>query len=135
MDPFYPKCDRTIRRIIDPALFLESQKSNFITDTEMLNKERKALSRELSCSGLRGQVTVSKPLFRRGDNVKRLTWAKITENLIAYDAKFLFSDESRLEVCGSNRRVYVRRQRVERMMPQCANYSARNFCTIRVLQM
>ena len=35
VDPLYPKCDHTIRRIIDPALFLESQTNNLITDTEM----------------------------------------------------------------------------------------------------
>ena len=76
--------------------------------------------RRLAGSGLKGRVAVSKPLLRPKNKRKRLLWAKKYKNYSVEDwKKVLFSDESKFEIYGNNRRIYVRRRPGERLLNQC----------------
>ncbi|KMQ83819.1 paired box protein and transposase domain containing protein [Lasius niger] len=70
--------------------------------------------------GLRGCVAVRKPLLRKVNKVKRLEWAKKHRDWAFEDwAKVLWTDESKFEVFGLKRRVFVRRTPKEKMLPDC----------------
>lgn len=92
---------------------------------EILNTTGKTVSSRLVryklCSnGLRGRVAARKPLLR-GYNVKRrFNWCKEKRQWIYADwIHALFSDESKFELFGNNRRQYVRRRVNERFLPEC----------------
>uniref|UniRef100_A0A0E9WIF3 Transposase Tc1-like domain-containing protein n=1 Tax=Anguilla anguilla TaxID=7936 RepID=A0A0E9WIF3_ANGAN len=112
---------------------LRDRKATSSQIQNLLNKERKTpiskstVKRRLSCSGLRGRVAVSKPLLRRGNRAKCLGWAKKYQHFTVDDwKKVLFTDESKFEIYGSNRRVYVRRRTGERMIPQCIKLTVKH---------
>jgi transposase len=66
--------------------------------------------------GLYGRVAVKKPLLRPQNKKKRLEWAKQHQNwTINQWNRMLWSDESKFEVFGSKRRVFVRRSAGERV--------------------
>ena len=75
--------------------------------------------RRLAAFGLKGRVAVSKPLLRSKNKRKRLLWAKRYKNYSIEDWKtVLFVDESKFEIYGNNRRIYVRRRPGERLSSQ-----------------
>ena len=91
-----------------------------------LNKERPTpvskttVKRRLAKCSLNGRVAVSKPLLQPQNKSKRLAWAKRYRNFTVEDwKKVLFTDESKFELLGCNRRAYVRRRPHERLMQQC----------------
>ena len=78
------------------------------------------VKRRLPAAGLTGRVEVRNPLLRWQNKKKRLAWAVkhrrwTTENW----KKVLWTDESKFEIFGSSRRVFVRRRVGKRMGPQC----------------
>lgn len=78
------------------------------------------VKRRLQQANLHGRIAIRKPLLRRGNRGKRLQWARSHRNWSLDDWKqVLWSDESKFEVFGQNRRVYVRRSKTEKMIPDC----------------
>lgn len=76
--------------------------------------------RRLKEANLHGRVALRKPLLRRGNRKKRLQWAQNHRNWTPNDwAKVLWSDESKYEVFGSKRRIFVRRAKHEKMLREC----------------
>ena len=78
------------------------------------------IRRSLLCWGLRGRVAAKKPLLRPANIRKRLAFAK--EHVkwsIKKWKRCLFSDESKYDLFGTNRRVIVRRFEGERFKKQC----------------
>ncbi|KMQ83189.1 paired box protein and transposase domain containing protein [Lasius niger] len=74
----------------------------------------------LNESGLYGRIAAKKPLLRTVNKMKRLNWAKKHRDWTPEKWKtVLFSDESKFELFGGKRRVYVRRMKGERMKLQC----------------
>jgi len=76
--------------------------------------------RILRDKGLMGRISARKPLLRPANKVKRLQWAK--EHVRWTPAQWervLWTDESKFELFGSKRRVYVRRRIGERMNEKC----------------
>lgn len=93
------------------ANLLESREANVSIST---------IKRRLGESGLKGCVAARKPLLRQQNKIKRLAWAKNHKNWTEDQWKqVLFSDESKFEIFGSNRRQYVRRKVGERMISAC----------------
>ena len=79
-----------------------------------------AVQRWLCQSGLHGQIAAKKPLLKDSNNKKRLAWANKHEQLTLDRWKsVIWSDESKFEIFGSNRRVFVRRREGERMISAC----------------
>jgi hypothetical protein len=75
------------------------------------------VQRRLRESGLHGQIAAKKPLPKDTNKKKRLAWAKKHEQW-TLDIR-LWSDESKFEIFGFNRRVFVRRKVGERMISTC----------------
>ncbi len=74
----------------------------------------------MAASGLKGRVAPSKPLLHPINERKRLLWVKKYKHYsIENWKKVLFTNESKFEIHGNNRRVYVRRRRGERLSNQC----------------
>ena len=73
--------------------------------------------RSLGRSGLVGRVAAKKPLLHKGNKQKRLQYAKShkTWDEVQWQ-NVLWSDESKFEMFGSNRRHYVRRRVGEKYM-------------------
>ena len=66
-----------------------------------------SLWRELCEAGLHDRI-VKKPLLRKQNNVKRLQWTKVHKDWkIEQWNKILWSEESKFENFGSNRRIYA----------------------------
>ena len=66
------------------------------------------------------RVAVKKPLLRRQNRIKRLRFAKQHKDWTKDDwNKGLLTDESKFELFGTNRRVYVRRRKGERFIDDC----------------
>lgn len=91
-----------------------------------LNKTRgkpvstETVRRRLCAAGLKGRVAARKALLRSVNKKKRLQWARKHVNWGPEDwKKCLFTDESKFEIFSNKRRVYVRRGKNERMLPQC----------------
>ena len=75
---------------------------------------------KLSDYGLKGRVAARKPFFRNANAKKRYSWCKNKKQWITADWNHvLFTDESKFELFGCNRRQYVRRRKGERYQPQC----------------
>ena len=71
-------------------------------------------------SGLHGQIAAKKPLLKDTNKNKRLAWAKKHEQGTLDQWKsVLWSDESKLEIFGSNCRVFVRCRVGEWMISAC----------------
>lgn len=78
------------------------------------------VKRRLAKAGLQGRIAARKPLLRPQNRQKRLKWAKEHQNWnIDMWKTVLWTDESKFQIFGSNRRVYVRRRRGERMREDC----------------
>lgn len=70
--------------------------------------------------GLNGRVACKKPLLRQANIRKRLKFAQehVTWTESQW-AKVLFTDETKVEIFGSHRRIFVRRMVGERYKNQC----------------
>ena len=78
------------------------------------------VQRRLRDAGLKGRIAAKKPLLRVINRKKRLAWAKKHRNWTSEEWKsVLWTDESKFEIFGSNRRVFVRRREGERMRSTC----------------
>ncbi|CAK9806963.1 Transposable element Tc1 transposase [Anthophora quadrimaculata] len=79
------------------------------------------VKRRLRDANLFGRVAIRKPLLRPINKKKRLQWARRHESWTIEDwKKVLWTDESKFEIFGSKRRVFVRRSNKEKMLEQCA---------------
>lgn len=78
------------------------------------------ISRRLNDAGLGGRVAAKKPLLRQVNKKKRLKWAREHRKWTIADwKKVLWTDESKFELFGTKRRVYVRRRVGERFKTEC----------------
>lgn len=78
------------------------------------------VKRRLKDRGLNGRIALKKPLLRPQNKVKRLAWAKMHRKWsINQWNKVLWTDESKFQLFGSNRRVFVRRRVGKRASEQC----------------
>lgn len=78
------------------------------------------IKRRLLDAGLKGCIAASKPLLKTINKKKRLNWAREYQNWTTDDwKKVLWSDESKFEVFGSKRRMFVRRRPNERALEPC----------------
>lgn len=113
----------------DQSIVLISKRNRRLTAPEVRsqfnsNRNRSVsvttVKRRLRAAGLMGRVAVRKPLLRQQNRRKRLQWAKAHKNWTLEDwTKVLWTDESKYEVFGSRRRIFVRRSATERLTPQC----------------
>ena len=85
------------------------------------------VQRRLCESGLHGWITAKKPLLKDTNNKKRLAWAKKHEQwTLDWWKSVLWSDESKIGIFGSNRRVFVRRRVGERMISVCVVHAMKH---------
>ncbi|CDQ74011.1 unnamed protein product [Oncorhynchus mykiss] len=83
------------------------------------NISTSTIQRRLRESGLHGRITANKPLLK-DTNKKKLVWAKKHEQWILGRWKsVLWSDESKFDIFGSNRHVFVRCRVGEWMISAC----------------
>lgn len=85
------------------------------------------VKRRLRAAGLTGRVAARKPLLRRQNKTKRLAWAMKHRHWTTEDwKKVLWTDESKFQIFGSSRRIFVRRRVGERMVPQCVTSTVKH---------
>jgi len=78
------------------------------------------VQRRLREASLFGRVAIKKPLLRQQNKRKRLQWARDHKNWSRQQwDTVLWSDESKFEIFGCHRRVFVRRSPGEQMLDQC----------------
>ena len=71
-------------------------------------------------SGLKGCVAIKKPLLRKGNKEKRLKFAREHKEWQKNQwDKVLFTDESKIQILGTNRHQYIRRRKGEAMKEPC----------------
>nr|XP_032528103.1 uncharacterized protein LOC116778268 [Danaus plexippus plexippus] len=113
----------------DKFIVVTSKRNRRLTAPEIraeVNKSRSTpvslttVKRRLRDANLFGRVAVRKPLLKPQNKKKRMQWALTHRNWSEEDFKrVLWTDESKFEVLGSKRRVFVRRSAKEKMMPDC----------------
>lgn len=113
----------------DKFIVVTSKRNRRLTAPEIraeVNKSRSTpvslttVKRRLRDAKLFGRVAVRKPLLRPQNKKKRMQWALTHRDWSEEDFKrVLWTDESKFEVFGSKRRVFVRRSAEEKMMPDC----------------
>lgn len=98
---------------------------------EALTKELNlSFKSPVSCSTVRrvligkwnlcGRVAARKPFLRKANKVKRLKWAKKHVNWTFEQwCRVLWTDESKFELFGTNKRVMIRRRPGERFKSEC----------------
>ena len=80
----------------------------------------RTIRNRLMKAGLRGRVAAKKPLLRKANKVKQLQWAcKHANWTISQWKTVVWSDESKFELFGNKRRIFVCRHQNERYIPQC----------------
>lgn len=91
-----------------------------VSEAGEANVSATTVRRRLIAAGLNGRCAARKPLLRPVNKRKRLIWAKQHQNWTVDQWKrVLWTDESKFEIFGSRRRVYVRRRIGERLTPEC----------------
>ena len=81
------------------------------------------IRRSLKSRGLIGRVAAAKPLLRKANIKKRLAWARQHKDWSLNDwYQVLFTDETKSECFGSNRRLYSTHQTI-RYTPQFSMHS------------
>ena len=106
-----PLCDRTATAGNIQSIVNESREKSISRSTE---------KRTLVEHGLNGRVAASKPLLRSQNKQKRLLWARKYRGYTKKDwEKVLFADESKFEIFGNKRRIYVRRRKNEKFVSSC----------------
>ena len=79
------------------------------------NASTSTVRRSLREAGLYGRIAIKKPHLRKQNHVKRLQWATVLKYwTIKQWNKIFWTDESKFEMFGSNKRVYVHRRVGER---------------------
>ena len=91
-----------------------------LNETRTKPVSRSPVKRRLVEGGLKGRVAVSKPLLRSQNKQKRLLWARKFKDYTKKDwENVLFMDESKFEIYGNKRRIYVRRRTNEKFLSSC----------------
>lgn len=113
----------------DKYIIMKSKRNRRLTAVDITNDFNFGKSSKISITtvktrllraGLRGRVAIKKPLLRIVNKKKRLEWAKKHANWTAEQwNSVLWTDESKFEIFGSKRRVYVRRFPGEQMNDDC----------------
>ena len=86
------------------------------------------VKRRLRAAGLKGRVAARKPLLRCQNKTERLSWATKHRHWTTEDwKKVLWTDESKLKIFGSSRRIFVHRRVGERMLLQCVNINCQTW--------
>jgi transposase len=113
-DNFIVVTSKRNRRLTAPEICAEVNK----TRSEPVSVT--TVKRRLRDAKLFGRVAVRKPLLRPQNKRKRMQWALTHRDWSEEDfKKVLWTDESKFEIFGSKRRVFVRRSAEEKMMPDC----------------
>lgn len=120
----------------DRNIIMQSKRNRRLTAPEItarVNESRNnpvsmsTVKRRLLNAGLKGCVAVSKPLLKVINKKKRLDWARQHKNWTLEDwNNVLWSDESKLEIFGTKRRVFVRRYLNERVADNCTVASVKH---------
>lgn len=113
----------------DRRIIITSKRNRRLTAPEIASHINHARERGISVTtvkdrlhkaGLFGRIAARKPLLRPKNKKIRLEWAREHQNWSSEDwCQVLWSDESKFEVFGSRRRVFVRRSTGERFSDQC----------------
>lgn len=124
-----PGPSRMTTNVDDQRIVLISKRNRRLTAPQIaaeFNRDRpnavsvSTIKRRLREANLFGRIAVRKPLLRRANRIKRLQWAKQHQHWTVEDWKnVLWTDESKFEVFGQNRRFYVRRSKTEKLRPEC----------------
>ena len=81
----------------------------------------------LQSSGLRGCVAVKKPFISKVNKVKRPKFAKAHKNWMCEQwGRVLWTDESKFNLVGSDRAVYVRRRPEEALAHSCTRKTVKH---------
>lgn len=113
-DNFIVVTSKRNRRLTAPEIRVEVNK------TQVKPLSLTTVKRRLRDAKLYGRVAVRKPLLRPQNKKKRMQWALAHRDWTEEDfKKVLWTDESKFELFGSKRRIYVRRNAQEKMMPDC----------------
>lgn len=120
---------RATSKVEDRHIITMSKRNRRLTAPQLRAELNKSREKEVSVSTvklrlkegeLHGRIAVRKPLLRKQNRVKRLQWARLHQHWTEEDwSKVLWSDESKFEVFGSKRRIFVRRSKTEKMLPAC----------------
>ena len=93
--------------------------------TEQISRKNVSIPtvwKRLCEAGLKGRISVKKPLLRKQNNVKGVQWDKAhKDRIIEQWNKVLWIDKSMFKIFRSNRTVYVRRRIGERAAISCIN--------------
>ena len=113
----------------DNSIILMSKRNRRLTAPEITSGYNRSHSKSISLTttkrrlrqaGLSGRKAVRKPLLRIGNKKKRLQWAIDHQNWTEEDwGKELWTDESKFELFGQRRRIYIKRTTKEKMIPEC----------------
>lgn len=113
----------------DLNIIIKSKRNRRLTAPEItaqINESRNkpislsTVKRRLLDAGLKGCLAVSKSLLKTANKKKRLNWAQQHKDWTIEDwNKVLWSDESKFEIFGTKRRVFVRRYSNERVADGC----------------
>lgn len=118
---------RVTSKAEDRSLIIMSKMNRKLTAPEIQMRFNESHDKQISVSvvkerlqiaGLNGRISTKKPLLRRGNRKKRLEWAHAHKDWTVEDWKqVLWTDESKFEIFGQKRRIYVRRGPSEKMHP------------------
>ncbi|KAL7849234.1 hypothetical protein SRHO_G00208570 [Serrasalmus rhombeus] len=109
------------RRLTGPQL------ASSLNSTRKTPVSTSTVKRRLRDFGLQGRVAKKKPYLRLANKRKRLRWAKEHRHWTEEDwKKVLWTDESKFEVFGSQRRTFVRRRTNEKMLKECLTPSVKH---------
>ena len=90
------------------------------TNVVKKNVSTSTVSRRRCEAGLYGRISGKKLLLKKQNNGKSLQWAKVNKDwTIEQWNKVLWTDESKFEIFGSNKRVYVYQRVGERAAILC----------------
>lgn len=113
----------------DRKIVMEAKRNRSMTASKLQSSfnfaQKKPISvatvkRRLAAKNLHGRVAKRVPLLRKANKAKRFEFAKNHLNWTNEDwAKVLWTDESKFELFGSKRRVYVRRGAHESTLEAC----------------
>ena len=110
---------RLVRCCITNRRMTSAELKRDLAEGEGTAVSARTVRRRLQMAGLNGRIAARKPLVTKHAS-RRLKWAKERKQWgIPQWSKVLWSDESKFELFGSKRRVYVRRRKGERYHPKC----------------
>lgn len=113
-DRYIMICSKRNRKLTLPILTSEFNLAR--TRTVSFSTIRRSLFR----NNMRGRIGAKKPLLRKANIQKRLKFAKEHVNWTTEQwNNVLFTDESKFEMFGCKRRVFVRRMPNERFIKEC----------------